>query len=141
MLECNLLRENISCDFTGIAIQKPDELDIVWPYVSGNRNEKYKYLTVRYGKGIAGKVISTGSPMTIASFPNNIIGRSTDYPIMLAEKLLSAYAYPLQFKGVPKGALLIGFRDSRTFSQDDKDKVQTTVQKVEALLASNYFGR
>ncbi|WP_226035902.1 GAF domain-containing protein [Aquibacillus saliphilus] len=140
LLECDQLKENMPCDFSGIALQKYGEMDVVWPYVSGNRNEKYKYITVRYGKGIAGKVISSGSSMTIASFPNDIIGKSTEYPIMLAEKIISAYACPLIWKGVPKGALLIGFRDPHTFNQDNYQKVKQTAEKVESLLASYYFG-
>ena len=73
-----------------------------WHYASGNLNDKYKRITVRFGKGIAGKIISSGSPMMMNDFPNGIYGKVTDHPIMLAEKLVSSYAVPLFFNGVPK---------------------------------------
>ena len=52
-------------------------------------------ITVRYGKGIAGKVISTGRPMTVEGFPNHISGKALEYPIMLAENLVAAFAVPI----------------------------------------------
>ena len=71
--------------------------DVRWHYASGNLNDKYKRITVRFGKGIAGKIISSGSPMMMSDFPNDIYGKVTDHPIMLAEKLISCYAVPLFF--------------------------------------------
>ena len=46
----------------------------------------------------------------MTDFPKGIIGKVTDHPIMLAEKLVSSYAVPLFFNAVPKGVLLIGNR-------------------------------
>ncbi|MBB6454033.1 GAF domain-containing protein [Salirhabdus euzebyi] len=138
LLDCSELRENLSCDFTGVALQQQIGIDVNWPFVCGNRNEKYKHLLVRYGKGIAGKVIASGSPMTINSFPENILGKTTDYPIMIAEKLISAYAVPLFWEGKPKGALLIGYRSKHNFTTEEINTVRDGAKKVEALLPS-YF--
>ncbi|MFD1037761.1 GAF domain-containing protein [Virgibacillus byunsanensis] len=134
LFACNKLRENVGCDFTGLALQKQSGLDITWPFVSGNRNEKFKYITVRYGKGIAGKVIGTNRSMQIDDFPSHINGKSTDYPIMLAEKMVAAFAVPLQLKGIPKGSLLIGYRKAIQFKEDDYNKVKQTANEIEALL-------
>ncbi|MDL4841921.1 GAF domain-containing protein [Aquibacillus rhizosphaerae] len=132
--ECEHLKQVIGCDFTGVALQHHKKLDVIWPYVCGNRNDKYKYITVRYGKGIAGKVISSGSPMEIENFPTNIIGKSTEYPIMLAEKIITAYAYPLVWNGIPKGALLIGYRQKYDFKDEDYQKLKQTASRVQGLL-------
>jgi nitrogen regulatory protein A len=132
--ECKKLKKELLCDFTGVALQKQTELDVTWPFVCGNRNTKYQYITVRFGKGIAGKVISTSSPMKIMEFPNGIIGKSTDYPIMLAEQLISAYAVPLLLKGVPRGALLIGYRQTHDFKESDLQSIKTFANQVEAIL-------
>jgi nitrogen regulatory protein A len=132
--ECKNLKQELQCDFAGVALQDKTGLDITWPFACGNRNNKFQYITVRYGKGIAGKVISTSSPMEIKEFPHAIFGKSTDYPIMLAEQLISAYAVPLLLKSVPKGALLIGYRQGHDISESDFLIIKTFAHQVEAIL-------
>src|SRR3954463_3695692 len=106
---CDQLKKQVGCDFVGLAIQNKVGPDVRWHYAAGNLNDKYKRITVRFGKGISGKIISNGNPMMLTDFPTGVIGKVTDYPIMLAEKLVSSYAVPLFFKGAPKGVLLIGY--------------------------------
>jgi hypothetical protein len=54
---CNQLLNNVCCEFVGLALQNEVGPDVRWHYASGNLNDKYKRITVRFGKGIAGKVI------------------------------------------------------------------------------------
>lgn len=136
--QCHILRKSISCDFTGIALQKNQGMDIIWPYVSGNVNEKHKYITVRYGKGIAGKVLSSSSSMLIEEFPHKILGKSTDYPIMLAKNIVSAYAVPILLNGIPKGTILIGYRKVHPFTEEEFDRVKETALTIQEYLP-NYF--
>lgn len=136
--ECKTLKGNTSCDFVGLALQNKVNSDIKWPYAIGNRNEKHQYITVRYGKGIAGKVIATGSPMEIGEFPNDILGKSTEYPIMLAEQLVSALAVPLAWNGSPKGALLIGYRKLHSFSDFEQHEVEQFAQSIEEFLPVHF---
>lgn len=133
---CEELRKEIGCDFVGLAFQNHVGPDIRWLFAAGNCNEKYKKITVRYGKGIAGRVISTGSPMSINDFPNNILGKALEYPIMLAEKLLYSYAVPIHHKGIPKGVLLVGRRNEQTISENEQVLVRETARKLEELLNS-----
>jgi nitrogen regulatory protein A len=131
---CEKLKNEIEGEFVGLAIQNEVGPDIRWRYASGNLNDKYKRITVRYGKGIAGKVISSGSPMMIHDFPNGITGKAIEHPIMLAEKLVSSYAVPLFFNGVPKGVLLIGKRDRYIFSESEQGTVKETATLLEMAL-------
>lgn len=131
---CDQLKLEIHCDFVGLAIQNKSGPDVQWHYAAGNLNDKYKRITVRFGKGIAGKIISTGSPMMMTDFPNDIFGKVTDYPIALAEKLLSSYAVPLFFNHVPKGVLLVGKRETYTFSEWETEQVLESAQTLEQLL-------
>jgi nitrogen regulatory protein A len=131
---CNKLKEEIHCDFVGIAIQNQKGPDIKWYYAAGNLNEKYKKITVRYGKGIAGKVILTGRPMSILNFPEHIFGKALEYPIMLAEKLVSSYAVPIFCNTSPKGVLLVGQRHAYSFSEKEEQAVQQTAAKMEEML-------
>src|SRR3954453_21913291 len=112
---CNSLMAVAGCEFVALALQNEVGPDVRWHYASANLNDKYKRITVRFGKGIAGKIISSGSPMMITDFPNDIFGKVTDYPIALAEKLVSSYAVPLFFNHVPKGVLLVGKRIKHSF--------------------------
>lgn len=131
---CNQLLDNVGCEFVGLALQNEVGPDVRWHYASGNLNDKYERITVRFGKGIAGKVISSGSAMIISDFPNKINGKVTDYPIMLAEKLVSSYAVPLFFNFVPKGVLLIGNREKYDFSEEEQESVKEAAHSLEDVL-------
>ncbi|WP_409273576.1 GAF domain-containing protein [Neobacillus sp. SCS-31] len=136
---CEQLREAIGCDFVGLALQNRVGLNIRWHFASGNLNDKYERITVRYGKGVAGKVISTGSPLLVENFPENILGKTTDHPIMLAEKLVSAYAVPLFFRGMPKGVLLAGNRTASSFSAQSCLMVKETATALEKILEGQIY--
>lgn len=131
---CKGVLQRIDCDFVGFAFQNPIGPDIKWHVAAGNNNEKYKLISVRYGKGIAGRVISTGSPMTILDFPNDIIGKALEYPIMLAEKLISSYAVPITYNGVSKGVFLVGHRSSKDLTNEKKMVVQKAAQQIENMI-------
>jgi nitrogen regulatory protein A len=131
---CDSLMAEVSCEFVALALQNEVGPDVRWHYAAGNLNDKYKRITVRFGKGIAGKIISTGSPMMMSDFPTGIMGKVTDYPIMLAEKLVSTYAVPLSFNAVPKGVLLIGNRKASTFTEMAQQHVRESAQALEQIL-------
>lgn len=130
---CNRLMEQLNCDFIGLAIQNQSGPEVSWHYAIGNSNDKYKRISVRYGKGIAGKVISTGRPMIMNSFPNEFQGKALEYPIMLAENLISSYAVPILYKGSPKGVLLIGHRKPYVFTDAEQREVQETSKNMDVL--------
>ena len=131
---CDQLKSRVGADFVGLALQKEVTPDVCWHYAAGNLNDKYKRITVRFGKGIAGKVISSGSEMVIIHFPDNIVGKVTDYPIMLAEKLVSSYAAPLFFRESPKGVLLIGHRKKHFVTDDEQELVKDSALLLEQIL-------
>ncbi|WP_080845840.1 GAF domain-containing protein [Cytobacillus gottheilii] len=128
------LLSNVPCEFAAIAIQIPKGTDVKWKHAAGNLNDKYKRITLRYGKGIAGRVISTGTPIHLDRFPENIIGRDLEYPIMLAEKLISAYAVPIPLNGSAKGVLLIGRRVRQPFQLKEQKAVRDYTSKLEKMV-------
>ncbi|WP_433959408.1 GAF domain-containing protein [Cytobacillus horneckiae] len=134
---CLNLFPKLSSDFIGLALQNDDGPDVSWRYAAGNQNEKYKRISVRYGKGIAGKVISTGRPMTIMDFPHHITGRALQYPIMLAENLRYAFAVPIHINEMPKGVFLIGNRTEKPVAEMDKDIIQKAAHMLERELGSS----
>ncbi|MDP4163073.1 MAG: GAF domain-containing protein [Bacillota bacterium] len=136
--ECKNLLSEISCDFVGVALQDEKGLNIRWHYAVGNANEKYRLITVRFGKGIAGKVISSGSPIMIEDFPNISYGKPLEQPIMLAENLVSSYAVPLFFNGAPKGVLLVGNRQKHLYTVEDQNKVREAASSLEKILILHF---
>jgi nitrogen regulatory protein A len=135
---CLQLLAAVQADFVGLAIQNEVGPDVKWHFAAGNSNDKYKRITVRYGKGIAGRVISSGSPMMITSFPNHILGKATDYPIMLAEKLVSSFAVPLFFSGMPKGVLLVGHREhEHIYTEEEQQCVKDNAKFLEEAIKSH----
>lgn len=133
---CEKILNEIQCDFVGFAFQERVGPDIRWLVAAGNNNEKYKLISVRYGKGIAGRVISTGRPIIIEGFPNNILGKALEYPIMLAEKLVYSYAVPVNYKGVSKGVLLVGQRTNAPLSNVEQEIVQTAALTIEEIMST-----
>ncbi|NRD78046.1 GAF domain-containing protein [Bacillus sp. BRMEA1] len=136
---CERLKAKIRCDFVGLAFQNEAGPDVRWHYAAGNMNDKYKRIIVRFGKGIAGKVISSGCPLMMTNFPHDIHGKMTDYPIALAEKLVSVYAVPLFLPTVPKGVLLIGNRASYLFTGEEQETVNDAAKALEQLLTGEGF--
>jgi nitrogen regulatory protein A len=131
---CGRLMNEVEADFVGLALQNEVGPDVSWPYATGNLNDKYKRITVRFGKGTAGRVISSGSEMEINDFPQNIVGKITDYPIFLAEKIVSSYAVPLFFNAVPKGVLLVGNREKHFFTIKERELVKDSAFLLEEIL-------
>ncbi|MFZ3590539.1 GAF domain-containing protein [Bacillus sp. DJP31] len=124
------LYDLIKCDFIGIACHDNKQKEIGWNYVIGNQNNKCTRITVRYGKGIAGQVIQTGRPMLISSFPSkdmNVI----NFPILLAEKLVTSFAVPIFKEQTIWGVLLVGYRESHEFSEQEHDQVKICVTQIE----------
>lgn len=131
---CEKVLTEIKCDFAGLALQNSDGPDVKWHYAAGNSNNKYMRITVRYGKGIAGKVIATGRPMLIENFPHQISGKPLEFPIMLAERLVTAFAVPIYFNSLPKGVLLVGKRINQPFSKSEQAAVLEAAKCLEGKM-------
>jgi nitrogen regulatory protein A len=89
-----------------------------WFLASGNKSDRYKRIVLRAGKGLAGKVISSGRPYCIDSYSPKRGTDPAEYPIMLAESLAAALVVPIVGENCILGVLLIGQRTPRTFSPD-----------------------
>jgi nitrogen regulatory protein A len=50
---CHSLMAVVGCEFVALALQNEVGPDVRWHYAAGNLNDKYKRITVRFGKGIA----------------------------------------------------------------------------------------
>lgn len=117
---CSDLLEAIPCDYVGFAIQGTDGLEISWKISTGSTGMMSTGISVYFGKGIAGQVISTGKSIEVNDFPNNIQGQVRDYPIILSENLTDAFATPVMEKRIPKAVLLVGRRTNQPISAKEQ---------------------
>lgn len=131
-LHLTQLRSLLSCDFAGLAYAE-NQL-VRWKIVSGNRNDRYKKIVLRSGKGIAGQVLRSGRPMTVDSLQNNAHIEIKDFPIMLAENLVSAVAVPLSINTKVVGVLLIGSRSPRSYFTQDIELMNNFAEQLGSMI-------
>lgn len=141
------------CDFIGIAVNTapPQEAkEIRWLYTEGPKNNAHQKIRLRIGRGIAGIVWKTARPQSedhLQSQPEKLM----EYPISRTEKLESALAVPVfapvvetpllrqnqTFIGTQTeviGVLMVGFRRSRKFNQEEITKLTACGADVAYLL-------
>ena len=124
-------------DFVALALYDPITVEIRWRIAYGALSERYKGISIRVGKGIAGVVLQTGREMVIESFPEGIPGEELEYPILIIEKLKSAVAVPVCTDQHLFGVLIIGQRKQRHYTEVDIAKlkeVANTITKVYSTL-------
>ncbi len=131
------LRRLTATDFAAIAWLDTEQM-IRWKYASGNRNDRYKRIVLRFGKGIAGKVMSSGRPMILDSFSPKSGDDPREYPILLAEGLKSIVAVPITTNERVKGVLLVGCRTARVFEDDVVELIISVSEQLETLLRQKH---
>jgi len=104
------LRRQTGADFSAFACEEPNEPVIRWKYAMGNRNERFRRIVLRPGKGIAGKVLLSGRLMILENYEPKQHDDPREYPILYAEELKSALAVPVVIQDRIKGVVLIGYR-------------------------------
>lgn len=122
------IRKEEGYDFAAIAFYESNKPSspIKWHYVSGNKNNRFKLIILRKGRGLAGTVMKTGKRMIIANV-GLALGpeEKIDYPILLSESLTAVLAVPLWYKNQVYGVLLFGQRDGRPLPKIfDNDDIQ-----------------
>lgn len=136
--ELDQLRIRFGFDFAGLALPTEDHvgMKIMWRYVSGNLNNRYQRIVLRNGRGIAGTVMKTGKPMTIANTDRDEIQQSLfNFPILLSEQLTALIAIPLWHNHRVKGVLLFGQRNGKSLPNETHDAIK--VEGIGALTSED----
>ncbi|WP_456276185.1 GAF domain-containing protein [Bacillus sp. AK128] len=134
MYVCQEIHQTINSDFMGLACYGKDQKEIRWRYVFGNQSSKWKRMTIRFGKGMAGRVFQTGSPIT---YTHSSEEDAMEYPIILAEKLEYAIAYPITVHHEIWGVLLFGFRTHQEGLALQQDKIKDSIRSLELAVNSS----
>lgn len=132
------LKIETEADFVALALYDPEQREIRWRVAYGALSERYKAIAIRMGKGIAGDVLSTGRPVLIHTFPEDVTSEPLEYPIMIIEKLVSCYAAPVGEERNVFGALMIGDRLGRVFPHGDRESVNRAARAIGKLFAPSY---
>lgn len=119
--EMDAIKAATFSDIAALAWLEGREQRIRWLHMSGNDNERSKYIAHRTNQGIAGTVIRTGRPFSIDASPAELSKARKDDPLMLAEKLLSVIAVPIVQHGEVRGVLLAGKRTENAYTGADID--------------------
>lgn len=123
------LRLKADADFSALALQEPRESTIRWKYAVGNKNERFRRIVLRLGKGIAGKVLMSGRPMVLENYEPRQHDDPQEYPILYAEELRSALGVPVSMAGRVKGVLLIGYRNASCIREEGVVELAKQVAK------------
>lgn len=128
------LRQRTDADFSAFACQEPGEAVIRWKYAVGNKNERFRRIVLRSGKGIAGKVLMAGRPMILENYEHRQHDDPQEYPILYAEELRSALGVPVLIAGRVKGVLLIGYRNPCIIEEVIVGLVKQVAKEMENII-------
>jgi nitrogen regulatory protein A len=121
-------------DFSAFGKIDRSEHCIRWTYVHGNRNDRYKRIMQRPGKGLAGLAIRLGRPVIIEEDTPEYAQLRKDDPLMLAELLTSAVAIPVQIGGEAGGVLLLGNREKHNLFPAEMERITNAVERISLIL-------
>lgn len=128
------LRLQTGADFAAFACQEANEAIIRWKYAAGNRNERFRRIVLRPGKGIAGKVLLSGRLMILENYEPKQHDDPREYPILYAEELKTALGVPVIIQDRVKGVVLIGYRSGCLIQEDVLTFAKKVAEKVAILL-------
>ncbi|MGG6310711.1 GAF domain-containing protein [Paenibacillus macerans] len=125
------LKVRMGYDFVSLAFAESavNDFVITWKYASGNLNNRYKRIVLQSGKGIAGIVFKTGSPMLVSSVADELKSQDLfNYPILVSERLTSVAAIPLYLADRVEGVLLVGYRADQRMSEEAFRQLHESLQ-------------
>lgn len=115
-LRLDLLRARTCSDFAAVAVYGRDTDRMVrWVSASGNMNTRYTHMQERTGAGIGGWIVRHGRPLSLGGGALGDGRPLREYPLLVAERLLTAAGVPIHGGIGVDGALLIGRRTAEPF--------------------------
>ncbi|RXZ79178.1 hypothetical protein EBB07_24170 [Paenibacillaceae bacterium] len=115
--EVEAVRIDANSDFAALALPIPGERRMMWRYIAGSRDLRILQMKIVPGVGMAGMVLRHGTPWLGTGGEH---GGRMDCPVMIAEKLNTAIAFPMGPEGSRsiEGVLLLGRREGSLFERE-----------------------
>ncbi|CAH1203903.1 hypothetical protein PAECIP111893_02114 [Paenibacillus plantiphilus] len=123
-----------SSDFSALAIMDPDGKHVRWRYAYGNRTDRYKQMTLKPGLGPAGVALRTGRPAAWEDRSSSSTDKSPVIPMMVAEQLRCAVAYPIADRDSIRAVLLIARRLPLPYTGSETSHIEDTLPDLLPLL-------
>lgn len=123
-----------SSDFSALAIMQSYEPRVRWKYAFGNRSERYKRMTLKPGAGPAGLALRIGKPVNWDDRVPPNPGFRTECPLMAAEQLRSAAAFPILKENRIEAVLLIARRSTLSYTDSEMTAIQDTLHTLVPLI-------
>ncbi|NEW04855.1 GAF domain-containing protein [Paenibacillus sp. SYP-B3998] len=133
--ELERLRGLTSSDFIALAPFHEQDQRFRWTYVTGNRNDRNQHMTIKVGQGLSGSVLRFGRWVKVDDTNPDAERARLECPLMLAEHLRAAAAFPIYVETVVKGILYIGKRSHTTFQQEEVEEITAAISKLAVGLA------
>lgn len=121
-------------DFCAFGLLVGESRALEWKLAIGHLTERYKQIVNQPGKGLNGAVVKVGRGMSLHVTDLIMKRELHEYPLMMAEKLRSAYAVPLMDGRQVAGILLVGHRFRRIYRPEDRARAEAAGQTIAALL-------
>lgn len=133
--ELERLLAELGSGFCVLGLLEPETGELRWKAASGNLSDRYRHMATRPGKGLNGSVVKVGRGVTL--HVTELIAKRElhEYPILLAEKLRSAYAAPVMEGDKVRGVLLAGDRVKRIYKPEDRAGILAAAERLAKLLA------
>lgn len=111
-------RELLVADYAALGRLDVQRLEVEWLVQEGSLSATPPVTRVPLGRGIRGRVISTGQPICIPNFPETTLDPPEQHLTMLAEKLRAALAVPIMINDEPAGVLMVACRRPAEYGPD-----------------------
>ncbi len=137
-LEMDRLLADIGSDLCVLGLLEPGTGELVWKTAAGNLSDRYQRMATRPGKGLNGSVVKVGRGATLHVAELIAKRELHEYPILLAEKLRSAYAAPVMPDDKVRGVLLVGDRVKRIYRPDDRESISAAAGRIAKVLDTEF---
>ena len=124
----------LSADICGVFLREGD--DLVMRDCLGNKTSLLRTIKIGHGKGLAGRVLTTGKPCVVTDYLTSE-ALSQDYAdLVRAEHIRSALGSPLRVNGEIIGVLEVWRRQPSTFTEADVRRI-VSLSSLAAIAVHN----
>ncbi|MEC0268195.1 GAF domain-containing protein [Paenibacillus anseongense] len=126
------LRDMTSSDFIALAPFVDQPARRRWMYILGNKNDRCQQMVIKMGEGLAGTALRLGRWVKFDAANPRAVQERRECPVMLAEQLQTAAAFPLitsPSTGM-KGLLFIGRRTDRGYEENEIKAILANLERL-----------
>jgi signal transduction histidine kinase len=112
-------RDLLKADYAALGRLDIYRLEMRWLAQDGSQSPATAVSSTPLGRGIRGRVVSTGQPVCINRFPEEAPDLPEHHPTMQSEHLQAALAVPVMLNGEPNGVLMVAKREPAAYGPEE----------------------